>query len=255
MTITTRAHGIDLSKYDLTFDPSRAVEQLDFVVQRASYGALDGRVYKDEGFDTLYPGVAQVEVRGAYHYLSSHSTWRAQADFFLSVIAGKGFHFFVCDFESLYNDMNTAFAKMAWDFIQYVQQQTGKPVFLYTNYYGYKDYIFPSEGVYGINWDIVPFWQAQYFNVINPDGTPSNPNGRTGGWQMWQYSRTGAGSSFGLGRPNVADLDVWNGTLSDMRTFLGLTGVLVPAVNPKAHVLFTDSQGRRFVGDVELKPE
>lgn len=253
--ITTRAHGIDISKYDLSFDPTKAVEQLDFVIQRAGYGALDGKCYKDEAFDILHPGVAKIAVRGAYWYLGSHINWKVQADFFLSVVKDKGFHFFVCDFETSYNTMNTAFAKMAWDFIQYVKQQTGKPVLLYTNWSLYGSYIYPSEAIYGINWDTVALWQAQYFDIINPDYRPNNPTGRTGGWTMWQYSKTGRGASFGLGRPLVADLDVWNGTLEHMRLILGITDVPVPVVNPVATVSFTDKDGKKFSGTVELKPD
>lgn len=252
--ITTRAHGIDISKYDLRFDPSLAVEQLDFVIQRASYGALDGRVYKDEAFDALYPGVSRMAVRGAYHYLNSHMGWQAQMDFFLSVTNGKGFQFYVVDFESDYNVMSQAFAKMAWDSIQYLKVQTGKPVFLYTNWNLYVSYITPSEATYHIDWDTVPLWQAQYFYTVNPNGQPSNPTGRTAGWKMWQYTPNGNGVKFGCGRSTACDLNVWNGTLADMKTFLGITEV-PPAANPTAHVKFTDKDGRVFSGDVELKPE
>ncbi len=58
-TITPRAHGIDISKYDLSFDPAKATGQLDFVIQRVSY-----RTTRDELFLKLLPGVLKMPIRG-----------------------------------------------------------------------------------------------------------------------------------------------------------------------------------------------
>lgn len=63
---TNRAHGIDISKYDKFFNPETATAQLDFVIQRISYG-----IRQDEAFGDLVDGVMRVPIRGGYHYLSS----------------------------------------------------------------------------------------------------------------------------------------------------------------------------------------
>ncbi len=217
ITLTPRAHGIDLSKYDLHFTPENAVNQLDFAIQRVSY-----RLTRDEAFAQLVDAVMRVPIRGGYHYLNSDTDWKAQADKFIAYASPFDYHFYVCDFEAAFNVLSTGFAYSAWKWIQYVKQQTGKPVMLYTNFSNYQDYIAPSERVYGIDWDMVPFWQAQYFNVRTPNGTPSTPAGRTAPWKIWQYTDNADGTLYGMGRATAGDLDVFNGTVQEMRAWLGV---------------------------------
>jgi hypothetical protein len=222
LTITPRAHGIDLSKYDLHFQPTTAPGQLEFVIQRISY-----RTTRDEAFDALVAGVMQVPVRGGYHYLNSDTDWRLQADKFMGYVAGLDYHFFACDFESAYNTMSAAYAKQAWDWIHYVQQKTGKPVLLYTSLDLYTRYISPSQKIYGIDWNTVPLWTAQWFLTPNPNGTPTLPPGRTS-WTLWQYTDQGDGPLYGTARPTACDLDVFNGTPLQMREMLNIGDVTPP---------------------------
>lgn len=229
-TVTPRAHGLDISKYDLRFTPATATGQLDFVIQRISY-----RQTRDEAFETLLPGVMQVPIRGGYHYLNSDTAWRTQADKYLSIIAGHEYHFHACDFEGAFNALSTDFAYQAWQWVQYVQGRTGKRVFLYTSPSLYGTYIYPSQARYGINWNTVPLWTAQWFLTPNPNGTPSNPTGRTGGWSLWQYTSKGNGTLYGAGRSTACDLDVFNGTVPQMRNFLGI-GVEPPPPPPGGDV-------------------
>lgn len=231
--ITSRAHGIDISKYDLSFDPKLATEQLDFVVQRASY-----RTTKDELFDQLNPGVQQVPIRLAYHYLNSDTDWKKQYDVFMNTVADKNFHAFVCDFESSFNTMTPTFAKMAWDFCKQAVIDTGKRCIVYTNFYHYRDYLVPSQTQYGINWNLVDLWIAQYWNVPDPNATPNLPPGRTSGWSKWQYTAKGNGNLYGTGRATACDLDVFNGTVADMRTWLGIAEP-TPTPEPVPMVSFT----------------
>lgn len=162
----------------------------------------------------------QVPIRLGYHYLNSDRTWREQADAYLSFVSGLDYHAHVCDFEDAYNTLSTSFAYDCWKWIDLVSQRTGKPVLLYTGKYTYQDYITPSQKLYGINWDSIPLWIAQYFYIPNPNGTPSLPTGRTGGWHLWQYTDKGNGSLYGTGRPSACDLDVFNGSVEEMRAFL-----------------------------------
>ena len=248
-----RAKGIDISKYDLSFDPTLATEPIDFVVQRASY-----RTTKDEGFDNLFPGVSQIPIRLAYHYLNSDTAWQPQADKFLSVVAGKDFHGFVCDFEATANVLSIPFAKAAWDFMKYIVLQTGKRCLVYTNYYHYKDFLTPSQATYGINWNLADFWIAQYPSDPNPEaGTPTLPPGRVG-WSMWQWTSRGNGTAHGTGRPTTLDQDVFNGTVEEMRTWLGIAEpepAPEPMPNPTASFTL-NVDGKTYEAlDVELKPK
>jgi GH25 family lysozyme M1 (1,4-beta-N-acetylmuramidase) len=215
--LTERAHGIDISKYDLYFKPETATQQLDFVIQRVSYG-----LRRDEAFDALLPGVNKVAIRGAYHYLSSNVLWQTQADRFIGYTSVGDYHFHVCDFEDAFNVMSMEFAYMAWQWIHYVKSKTMKPVFIYTGWSTYSEYIYPSEKRYGINWDVVPYWQAQWKRPANPNGTPDMPEGRTAGWKLWQYTEQGNGPLFGTARPTACDLNVYNGTPQDMTSWLGV---------------------------------
>lgn len=214
--ITPRAHGIDISKYDLSFEPALATGQLDFVFQRVSY-----RRTRDEAFETLLPGVMSMPIRMGYHYLNSNTDWKSQADAYLSYVQGLEYHAHVCDFEGAFNILSTAFAHECWRWIDYVAQKTGKLTMLYTGRYLYQDWLTPSEKIYGINWNNVPLWIAQYFYVPNPNGAPVMPTGRSAGWKFWQYTDRGQGAAlYGTGRAEACDLDVFNGSVTELMKFL-----------------------------------
>ena len=213
-TVTPRAHGIDISKYDLHFEPLTAKGQLDFVIQRASY-----RCTRDEAFEKLVPGVMQIPVRGAYHYLNSDTGWLAQANAFLSIVGNYDYHFFACDFESAFNIMSLDFAWQAWNWIQYVAKLSGKTVLLYTSPSLYTQWITPSAAKYKVDWNTVPLWTAQWFFTPNPNENPTMPAGRQT-WTMWQYTDQGDGPLYGVARPTACDLDVYNGTVEQLHHWL-----------------------------------
>jgi len=219
-TVTNRAHGIDFSKYDLYFKPEMATGQLDFGVQRVSY-----RTTRDEAFLSLVEPAMQLSIRGAYHYLNSDTQWKPQADKFLDIISPYNYHFLVCDFESAFNVMSIDYAYQAWQWIQYVQDRTGDPVLIYTTPYTYTDYLYPSQKRYGIDWNTIDAWFAQWFWIPNPDGAPTNPTGRTRKWKLWQYTDKGNGPLYGVARLTACDLNVFNGTVPEMRTFFKVTDI------------------------------
>jgi GH25 family lysozyme M1 (1,4-beta-N-acetylmuramidase) len=221
--ITSRAHGIDVSKYDLFFRPVEAVNQLDFGVQRVGYG-----LKRDEAFDTLWLGMIQMAIRGGYHYLNSGLSWRSQADKFIEYVGNLPYHFFVSDFEQAFNTLSVDFAYQAWQWINYVEQTTGKPVLLYTSPSLYNEYIYPSQSKYGIDWNKIDLWTAQWFYEPNPDGTPINPIGRTTPWKLWQYTDKAMGTQYGVSRDGACDLNVYNGSVAQMRAWLDLETIEPP---------------------------
>jgi hypothetical protein len=239
--VTSRAHGLDISKYDLFFRPENAINQLDFVIQRVSY-----RLTRDEAFAQLVNGVMSVPIRGGYHYLNSDKGWKEQADKFLSYVAGYDYHFFACDFEGSFNALSLDFAYQAWQWIHYVAGETGKPILLYTSPSLYNSYIAPSQSRFGINWNTVPLWTAQWFFTPNPNGAPSNPAGRTAGWKFWQYTDKGDGTQYGVARPTACDLNVFNGTVQQLRDWLRIG---VPAPDPDGGSMAQVIQGEA-VGNV-----
>jgi len=212
-----RAHGIDLSKWDISFDPDKATGQIDFVIQKASEGT-----FRDNKFGDLWAGVQKVPIRGAYHYLRSGMGWQAQADFFISVVKGFDFHFYALDYEGTSNTLNAAFADMAHKWMDYVTAKAGKPVLLYTNPSHYDADLYP----YGDWMKDFPLWLAQYWNDPSPDKDPGTPKKRkTGDWTIWQWASEvnypGHAKEYGTPANNV-DLNVFNGTVADMRAWLKL---------------------------------
>jgi lysozyme len=211
-----RALGIDISKYDLSFDPALATSQLDFVIQRVTH---DLRV--DAAFENLYPGVAKMPVRGAYHYFAKRFAWKEQADLFLATIKDKGFHFSVCDIESAVEEVDTAMVSGAMDWLKYVKQQTGKPVLIYSNPNHYT--LFISKDIRAKDF---PFWVAQYFISYTPDPqftSPRMPTSRSD-WLIWQYApgeKNSLGNSYGVGNKGV-DVNVFNGTVEELQKWAGI---------------------------------
>lgn len=222
-----RAHGVDLSHWDVAFDPAKATGRIDFAIMKVS-----DATFRDKKFAEIWSGVQKVPIRGAYHYLRSGFDWKAQADFFISVVSGYDFHFYAMDFEGTNNTMGAPFADMARKWIEYVTTQTGKLVLLYTNPAHYDGDLSP----YG-NWmKDYPLWIAQYWNNPSADKNPGLPKTRkSGDWIIYQYASEinfpGHAKEYGTSA-NSVDLNVFNGTVADMRAWLKLEPAPIPIPLP-----------------------
>ncbi len=218
-----RAQGIDVSKWDISFNPDAAIKPLDFVIQRVGYGAQSGVVCKDPALDPMYPGVLKVPIRGAYWYFSTHSTWQAQANFFLELVGDKDYHFYVADFEDAYNVLSDQAMQDCFRWMEHVKLMSGLPVLIYTNPSLYNQYAWK----YCAGW---PLWIAQYYtNNPSPDKDPAMPSKRKS-WDIWQWASeinyVGHGKEYGVGG-NSVDLNVYNGIVEEMRAWLGLGATAV----------------------------
>jgi hypothetical protein len=169
--------------------------------------------------------------------------WKDQADFFLKQVHDKDIHFYALDIENgpdpntyigydrnifTLRDVNNM---KAW--IDYVKKETGKPVLLYTNMDVYQNRLSKLDPMNRILGEI-DFWIARYFDET-PDRDTANP--RIPGvenWRLWQYSADGnnKGPEYGVAEkiPNqvkqsAVDLNVYNGTLEDMRRWLNIDGI------------------------------
>ena len=204
----TRAVGIDISKYDLTYSPK---VNTDFVIQRLSYGLM-----KDERLEALQPAVLSVPVRGAYHYASSNVPWKAQVDLFLSLAAGK-YDFLALDFEKDYNVDSSSFIGGVASALSTIQLASRKPVVLYVNPDTWNTWLLPVHS------DLLQFdiWLAQYF-TNRRDTDPLVPVTMTRGWKFWQWNDVGDGATYGTGGKHV-DLDDFNGTVDDLHLWAHAT--------------------------------
>lgn len=217
----TRVVGIDVSKYQGTFDPDLATKPIDFVTQRASYGLV-----KDERFKIIYQGVQKIECRSAYHYYSTGSPWQDQADFFLNLTYGKGFKGLKVDFEHGYNNLNAYHARCLKEMLDYLKGQVPyKKILGYSGTYVYRDDLKPYADFFEYDW-----WFARFPWIPKPQtGAPKMPTGLSRPWTEWQYTKTGKGSDYGCNSSHdsqysqYVDLNVFNGIVEEVGEYYNLS--------------------------------
>jgi hypothetical protein len=231
--------GVDVSKYEVSYytdtsgkitkilnwwSPDKSTKPIDFVIQRVSYGGKE-----DEQLELMYSECIKVPVRGAYHYYSSGVKWQLQLQTFLAAIEGKKYHFYVVDYEKAYNNLNaTSFAEMM-ELVKQIKLTTKKKVLIYFNQDVYKNFMKPFNADAVINQNDI--WVAWYpfKTFLNIDKAPSLPAGVTK-WNLWQYGAGDValvagydeGFSYGSWRHGI-DLDVWNGTLEELYSWLEIS--------------------------------
>ena len=211
-----RAKGIDISKWQLSFQNKN---NIDFIIQRASYGLT-----RDEKFDQLVLNVQDIERRGTYHYFMSGFDWLQQAELFLDIVTGYRFKFLVLDYEQTNNNLTAGSAADAYDMIQYLKEETGKPVLLYTSAYIYRD----NLHAYNDAWNDEDIWIARYyFDDAYAQVNDPNMLGIREDWKLWQYTDQGNGAEYGVGSTRV-DLNVFNGTVEEMDDWLNIPPVVEP---------------------------
>jgi GH25 family lysozyme M1 (1,4-beta-N-acetylmuramidase) len=216
-----RAYGVDVSRYESDFNPDNAIPGLiDFGITKAT----EGINYVDPYFEQLYIQISKLSVNGTYHYIRSGISGIDQAKFFLNTIAGKSFDILAIDFERIGNVMSDSFVKILYDCINYIYY--AKPeckVILYTNPDLYDTIIYPASiRLWGkdvfTTWDL---WIAQYYYVVNPDGEPYIKNRKD--WKIWQFSAAGTPAEHGTS--SYVDIDVFNGTKTQMFAWLNKTTI------------------------------
>lgn len=226
------AKGIDISRYNISFDPNKAVEKLDFVFQKATEGAT----YVDLLYEQLWQGVSQIDIRGAYHYQKSETSWKAQADHLLNTIVMHDYHILALDLESYGNIYSDTFFADTKRIIDYWRLNApSKKVILYTNGDGYKQLYYSLLRTYGSNiikWmDELPLWFASPATA----GLPFLPTTRKT-WKIHQYSWSGLPSDWGTGGTRV-DLNVFNGDALSMRNWVGLETTTPPEEPPTGETM------------------
>ena len=225
----SRAIGIDISKWNISYRPDTAPIKSDFVIQRASYvGAASRSFIVDEKFYEFLPEVQKCEIRGAYHYMLNGDKlhWREQADKFIELVQDKGFHFFVCDWETAFNTLNCTFAAEAFEWMNRVRTVLNKPVLLYTNRNGMDNYLMPCDAARIRQF---PFWYASpVYNVdrVNPQTyNPPLPRRRKDfvicQYALADYGINNQGRNYGVSSRGI-DLNFYTGTVNEMRTWLGI---------------------------------
>jgi lysozyme len=211
--------GMDVSYYEASVDWAAAHQAgIDFAFIRVT----DGVQYIDPKFPGYWAGAkAAGVIRGAYQFFRPAEDPIAQANLLLDLVekAGPlepGDLPPVLDVEvsgGLSTDQVAASVR-AW--VAHVTEKLGRPPILYAGLYSWHDLTGSADVTTS------PLWVAQYTSAPCPD-IPA-PWTR---WLFWQYSATGSVA----GIPgSTLDVNVFNGTLDDLRgqAIGGACGTIAP---------------------------
>lgn len=222
-----RAFGIDFSPRTTT----RYIYQDHHDV--CLVGMTDG-TYILPGGDDLLEEAEKAPVTVAWHYLRSERHWKDQIETLMRATENHEVDGYAVDYERINNVKSYDFAYMAKLVIDKITMDTGKRCMLYSSPSIIQEWMYPYEQ-YFIRRDNYYLWCSQwpYYgynsamdNVTDPNSgwEPRLPAGVTS-WKWWQYSADGNGKAAenGIqGNPDV-DLNVYNGTVADMKVWLTMS--------------------------------
>jgi lysozyme len=209
--------GIDVSYYQGTIDWAK-VKAAGKVY--AFVRVSDGLDYPDSQFarnwtETKKNGV----LRGVYQYFRPGKDPIQQAELLLTKLTAAGGMKsddlpVVLDVETADGQSGATVVARAKQWLAHVEKATGKKPIVYTA-------AFMSQTI-GSGLAAYPLWVANYGATC-----PSMPTGWSA-WKFWQYSSTGAVA----GISGNVDLNDWNGTLAELKTFAGATNATPDAGAP-----------------------
>jgi lysozyme len=196
--------GIDVSYYQGTVDWA-AVKRAGKVFAFARVS--DGTAHPDSQFARNWPAMKTAGIiRGVYQFFRASVDPTAQANLLLSKLQAAGGLQPgdlppVIDIETADGQSNATVVARMRTWLTRLEQAVGRKPLIYT--------AAMMSSVLGNNFSSYPLWVANYTTQC-----PLMPSDWTS-WKFWQKSSTG---SVGGISGNV-DLDVFNGTLSDLRAF------------------------------------
>jgi GH25 family lysozyme M1 (1,4-beta-N-acetylmuramidase) len=219
--ITTRAHGIDISRWQETYIYAQTWGQVDFVIQKMTEG-----LWWDTDWGKLWDqGTSQVAIRGMYHYQRSGLSWKAQADNILEMVerVSPRLHIIALDVEKINNTLDKTYFTDSMRILDYLSVNSDRKVILYINPDVFNiahPLMLKNYGQSGVKWLFdYPMWLAQYWWTPDPNKQPATPKLR-GDWDIWQYTDKGdLKNAQGQRHYGSPDLDVFNGTVEQMRVW------------------------------------
>lgn len=197
-------HGIDVSLYQgrINWEKLGKINRtipVDFVIMRATMGALG----EDKEFPRNWKGAKKKNlIRGAYHYYNPNVNSTLQAEnFILTVDLKPGDLPPILDIEKVSTVQNMeALRRGVRNWMERVERHYGVKPILYTGSSFYKSYL---DG----HFEDYHLWVANYRRVHNPIRED---------WTFWQFTEKGTIA----GIRGFVDMDVFNGTRSDMENLL-----------------------------------
>ena len=199
--------GIDVSDHQGSVD-WKAVKQAGKVF--AFLKATDGITWTDPDFAANWNGARAAGLLcGAYHFYETDDDPTAQAQNFLRAVQlGPGDLPPVVDIEKLAAGGSAGQAvKDLQTWLDAVETATGRTPLIYTSHGFWTSLGTSAFGRY-------PLWIAAYGTQ-----SPTLPAGWSA-WTFWQFSESGQVT----GVTGPVDLDVFSGSLADLRALAGLSG-------------------------------
>lgn len=241
--ITNRAHGIDISPWQETYNYSQTFGQVDFAIQKMTEGT-----WWDTNYGKLWHlGTSQVPIRGMYHYQRSGVSWEAQANNILEMVnrVTPKLHIVALDVEKINNVLDRTYFADSGRILNYLAENCDRKIILYINPDVF-DTMYPKYfGLYdGWMFDY-DMWLAQYWDIASPDKNPACPKGRKD-WKIWQYTDSGDSYKYvddiRMRRYGSPDLNVFNGSVDEMMRWLNL--VDSPTVDDYVKMIFKKESGK-----------
>ncbi len=221
----SRASGIDVSEVQGHIDFGKIVaDGFDFVVLKGTEGAH----YVDPRFrESAIAAKALGLVVGVYHFLTPGASVADQVAAFVKAIDGLPFapNFVVIDFEfptpEHWANGGVGLAERALEMARGVRDGTGIVTVIYE--YPYFDNALPPSAALVALVAEFDLWIASYKDEKHAPtdaAAPATPkHWLAKGWRFWQWS--GNGSLPVAGLAGIADHDVYNGTIDELRAWLG----------------------------------
>lgn len=205
---STAVLGFDVSHHQVGNDWSKIDQKYSFAIARCANG-----VTVDETFATNWSEMHRIGlISGTYQYFRPTQNPTTQANLLLNLIGNKynsGDIRPILDVEVDEGSSNTQLASSIQVWINVIRSKTGVMPIMYSNQSFWNSHSLPDFGC--------ELWIANY-----DVPAPHIPNAfKT--WKIWQYTSKGAVSGI---NGNV-DIDRWNGTLEELKAWVG-TSVPVP---------------------------
>lgn len=199
---TGEVRGIDISHYqeDIDWDRLRNAQINGVPVSFMIIKATEGSNIIDEYFNhNFFHARRNGIVRGAYHFFSTKSDPKRQAQFYCKIVQlEEGDMAPILDVEQLGSLTPRQLRQNVRTWMDYVERHYGVTPILYTSYKFRTDYLNTPD------FDRYPLWIAHYYvERLRYQGQ----------WTMWQH--TDRGEIDGI-KGNV-DLNVLNGTHEDLK--------------------------------------
>jgi lysozyme len=197
-------HGIDVSHYqgNIDWDAVKRGSNEDFPIEFVFMKATEGGDLADEAFAANFENAGKCGfIRGAYHFFSPKTDPQKQADYFINnVHLCSGDLPPVLDVETVGKgkDSQKRLRDNVLVWLQRVESHYGVKPIIYASYKFTEKYL--NDSIF----NTYPYWIAHYYvDSVRYEGK----------WQFWQHSDVGTVP----GIDNDVDLNVFNGTLEDLR--------------------------------------